>query len=490
MTPSPGEPIGAIGEIVIDRRPLWRIVLAQSRRPALVAFGLGIFIYTTWLMPSPDGLSIAGQRSLGVFLVCLLFWVFNVLPLMITGVLALVLLPLSGAVSSGEVYGLFGNEALFFVLGVFLLSAALMHCGLTTRIAVAFLRWFGHTPRTLLLSVYLLNALMSCIMPEHAVAAMTFPIIMEIAAALRLPRRRSNYGRALFVAMAWGTTIGGIATLLGSARTPLAIGILRESIGQTIGFSQWTVAAWPVAAGVLALGYLVIAGCFPIDVTSIREAQAVLAEKALRLDRPSPTERAIGGLMLATLLAWILVGEAYGLANIALVAIVAMFLFALVRWRDLEGYVNWGTLLMYGGAINLGAALNASGAAGWVAASTISRIADGGPSIVLVLSATTIILSEAMNSSAVVALFMPVAVGLAEHAGMDPAVLVPAVAIPAGLGFMLPIATPANAMAYSSGYLSVRDLLVPSTIMIVGSLIVFNLVANWYWPLVGFSLQP
>ena len=147
-------------------------------------------------------------------------------------------------------------------------------------------------------------------------------------------------------------------------------------------------------------------------------------------------------------------------------------------------------VLMYGGAINLGAALNASGAAGWLAASTIGGIPHSGPVIVLVLSATTILLSEAMNSSAVIALLTPVTIGLAEHAGVDPLVMVPAIAIPAGLGFMLPIATPANAMAYSSGYLSVRDLLVPSIVMIVGSLIVFNLVANWYWPLIGLSLQP
>jgi sodium-dependent dicarboxylate transporter 2/3/5 len=489
MTPSPGDPIGAIAEIVIDRRPLWRIVLAQSRRPALILLGFAVFAYTTWFMPLPDGLSVAGQRSLGVFLVCLLFWVFNVLPLMITGVLALVLLPVSGAMSSGEVYGLFGNEALFFVLGVFILSAALMHCGLATRIAVVFLRWFGHTPRTLLLSVYLLNALMSCIMPEHAVAALTFPIIMEIAAALRLPRRRSNYGRALFVAMAWGSTIGGVATPLGSARTPLAIGILRESTGQTIGFSQWTVAAWPVAAAVLALGYLVITRCFPIDVTNIREASAAINEKALRLDRPSGAEKAIGGVLLATLLAWTFLGEDYGLANIALVAVVTLFLFALVRWRDLESYVNWGTLLMYGGAINLGAALNASGAAGWVANATIGRFTHSGAVILLAISATAMILSEAINNSAVVALLMPLTIGLAEHSGMNAVVMAPAVAIPAGLAFLLPIGAPANAMAYSSGYLSVRDLLVPSITMIVGGLIAINLAADWYWPLVGLSLQ-
>jgi sodium-dependent dicarboxylate transporter 2/3/5 len=490
MTPSRGEPVGPVGEIVIDRRPLWRIVLGQSQRPALVALGFAIFAYTAWIMPRPDGLSVEGQRSLAVFFVCLLFWVFNVLPLMITSILAIVLLPLSGAMPSAEVYSLFGNEALFFILGVFILSAALMHCGLTTRIALTFLRRFGHTPRSLLLSVYLLNALMSCIMSEHAVAAMTFPIVMEIATALRLPRRRSNYGRALFVAMAWGTSIGGIATLLGGARAPLAIGILRESTGQTIGFSQWTLAAWPVVVGVLGIGYAVLTRCFPIEVTSVREADAVIVEKAMRLGRPSVTEKSIGGVMLLTLLAWILGGDHLGLANVALAAVVTLFLFGLVRWRDLEGYVNWGILLMYGGAISLGAALNASGAAAWLAASTLNRIAYSGPLIVLVLSATTIALTEAMSNSAVVALLMPVTIGLAERAGLDPAVMVPAVAIPAGLAFMLPMGTPANAMAYSSGYISVRDLFLPAMIMIVGSLITFNLVANWYWPLIGFSLQP
>jgi sodium-dependent dicarboxylate transporter 2/3/5 len=478
-----------IGEVVIDRRPLWRIVLEQSRRPALLALGCVIYFYTVWMMPTPVGLSLAGQRALGVFFVCILFWVFNVLPLMVTSLLAIVLLPASGAMSRSEVYGLFGNEALFFILGAFILSAALMHCGLTTRIALTILRRFGHTPQTLLLSIYLLNALLSCVMSEHAVAAMTFPIITEIATVLRLPRRRSNYGRALFLAMAWGTTIGGIATLLGGARAPLAIGILRESTGQTFGFSQWTLAAWPVVAAVLGMGYLVITRFFPAEIDSVREADAVIAEKALRLGRVSTDEKAIGAVMLVTLLAWIFTGERYGLATIALGAVVLLFVFGLVRWRDLEGYVNWGILLMYGGAISLGTALNASGAASWLAASTLNRVAHSDTAIVLVLSGVTILLTEAMSNSAVVALLMPVTLGLADRSGLDPAVMVPAVAVPAGLAFMMPMGTPANAMAYSSGYLSVRDLLVPAGILVVASWATFNLVANWYWPLIGLSLS-
>jgi sodium-dependent dicarboxylate transporter 2/3/5 len=473
--------------VVIDRRPLWRIALGRSRRSLLVVCGAALYAYVAWFLPTPAGLSTNGRQTLAVFAVCLLFWVFNVLPLMVTSLLALVLLPLSGAMSASEVYSLFGNEALFFILGAFILSAALIHCGLTTRITLTVLRRFGHTPRSLLMSIYFLNAALSCFMSEHAVAAMTFPIITELATALRLSRRRSNYGRALFVAMAWGTTIGGIVTLLGGARAPLAIGILRKSTGQSFGFAEWTIAAWPVALLCLAIGYVLIDRCFRPELTSVRDAEAVLAEKVRRLGRPSGSEKAIGAVMLGTLGAWIMLGEDYGLAGIALGSVVVLFLLGLVQWRDVEGYVNWGILLMYGGAISLGAALNRSGAAAWLASQTLDRVAHSGPAIVVVLSGTALALTEAMSNSAVVALLMPVTIGLAQRAGIDPAIMVPTVAIPSGLAFLLPMGTPASAMAYSSGYLTVRDMLLPAGLMVAASWIVFNAIALLYWPLIGFS---
>ena len=192
-------------------------------------------------MPPPAGLEPVAQRALAVFVVCLVYWVTNVLPLMVTSILAMVLLPLTGVQSAKDTYALFGNEAVFFILGAFLLAAALIRCGLSTRLALAVLRRFGHTPRTLLLSFFLMNAFMAFFMSEHAVAAMTFPITLEIAAVLGLQRQRSSYGRALFIAMAWGTQIGGIATLLGGGRAPLAIGMLREATGQgyTFGSGRW-----------------------------------------------------------------------------------------------------------------------------------------------------------------------------------------------------------------------------------------------------------
>jgi sodium-dependent dicarboxylate transporter 2/3/5 len=474
--------------IVIDTRPLWIVLLAHSRKALMLAIGAGLY---WWVLSAetPEGLTISGQRALAVFSVCVFFWVFDVLPLMITSLLAIILLPLSGAMTASQTYSLFGNEAVFFILGVFILAACLMKSGLSTRVALAMLRRFGTTPRTLLISVLLLNAGMSFAMSEHAVAAMNFPIVSEIAAVLGLNRRQSQYGKALFLAMAWGTTIGGIATLLGGARAPLALGILKEATGQSFSFVEWSIAILPLVFVMLVICYVVIVRFFPIDIDSVQAADEVLRQKSMALGRMRYNERAIGMVMLVTFAAWVIGGEQFGLANIALAAVITLFVLGLVSWKEVEGYVNWGVILMYGGAICLGAAINQSGAAAWIAKLTISQWATSGVGVILILSFIAIVLTEAMSNSAVVALLMPVSLGIAQEFGMDPRIMALAVAVPAGLGYALPIGTPANAIAYSSGLLTMRDMVVPGACLALISWLLFNVMANWYWPLLGLSIQ-
>ena len=474
-------------EVLVDTRPLWRILAERTYRPTVLTAGLVLYLVVR-AMPTPEGLSPAGQRALAIFVLCLVYWVTSVLPLMVTSLLAMVLLPTTDVLPTKETYALFGNEAVFFILGAFILAAALIKCGLSSRIAVAILRRFGHTPRTLLLSLFLMNAFMSFFMSEHAVAAMTFPITLEIARVLRLPRERSNYGRALFLAMAWGTQIGGIATLLGGGRAPLAIGMLHETTGQSYSFAQWTLAAWPIVAVLLLAGWQVITRFFPIDIESVRDADVVIAEKMLRMGRPSAREKSIGFVMLATLAAWIIGGEEFGLANIALAGVVVIFLLRLLTWPDLERYVNWGVLLMYGGAIALGSALTRSGASGWIASVTVTRWAHSPVQVIAFISAIGILLTEAMSHSAVVALLMPVALGIAQQFGIDPRIMAPVVALPSGLAFTLPVGTPGNAIAYSSGFLRLRDMLVPGFVLVAIAWVAFNLTAIYYWPLIGLGV--
>src|SRR5574340_933115 len=197
-------------------------------------------------MPQPEGLTSAGQNAIAVFLVCLILWVSNAVPLAITSIFAIVLVPLLGVLTKQETYSLFGNEAVFFILGAFILAGAVMHSGLSNRIALNIIGRFGGSPRRLLLSVFLLAAALSFFMSEHAVAGMLFPMLLELSKSLKLRPGKSNYGKFLFLALAWGCVIGGVATFLGGARVPLAMGILKETTGATIVFLEYTVAVLPL----------------------------------------------------------------------------------------------------------------------------------------------------------------------------------------------------------------------------------------------------
>ena len=473
--------------VTIDTRPMRRLLLERLARPAILLTAGALYWGIAGRTP-PEGLSSAGLHALAVFAVCILLWVTETLPLMVTGLLAMVALPVSGAVETKRAYAMFGNEAVFFILGVFILAACIMKTRLSTRIALVILHRFGHSPRTLLASVYLLNAIMSFFMSEHAVAAMNFPIVMEIIRVLRLPRHGSNYARALLLSMAWGTTIGGVATLLGGARAPLALGMARDVSGDTFGFLQWAIVNLPTVAVMLVVGWIVINVFFPIDVKSIRAADELIAERAFALGRMSVREKAVALVMLGTLAGWIVGGEELGLASVALFATVVVFALGLVKWRDVESYVSWGILLMYGGAIVLGAVMNDSGAATWVSQRSIGRWAGNSLAASWIISGLSILLTELMSNSAVVALLMPVTLGMCGHLGMEPRVMALLVAVPAGLSFTLPIGTPSNAIAYSSGYLTVRDMMLPGAILAVSAWITFNLVAWLVWPAMGVTL--
>ncbi|MEK7828286.1 MAG: SLC13 family permease, partial [Deltaproteobacteria bacterium] len=343
-------------KIEIDRRPIWLIIVLKSFR-LLFFLAIGLIFFYIINLPTPDGLSIQGQRAIALFVVCLILWVTGILPLAITSLLAIVTVPLLGILGKKETYALFGNEPVFFILGAFILAGAVMHSGLSGRIALAIMNRFGKTATGLLLSIFFLAAIFSFFMSEHAVAAMLFPVVLEIAKGLNLKPGRSNYAKSLFLALAWGCIIGGVATFLGGARVPLAVGMLKEATGINIGFFEYTTAVFPMVAIMLIAGYLGLTRFFPQDIEDIHLAKDIFAKKIKGLGKIGYIEYAVGALLGITIFLWLFFGKIIGIANIAIISVVALFILKLVRWKDIEEYVNWGIILMYGGAITLGSAM-------------------------------------------------------------------------------------------------------------------------------------
>lgn len=473
-------------KVAIDRRPISLIILSRSLRPLFFVVIGTIFWYLITL-PTPEGLTAQGQSAIAIFLLCIILWVSNVVPLAITGLFAIVLAPFFGVLSKKDAYALFGNEAVFFILGAFILAGAVMHSGIAKRLALNIMDRLGGSPNKLLISIFLLSASLSLIMSEHAVAAMLFPPVLEISKSLNLKPGKSNYGKLIFFALAWGCVIGGVGTFLGGARVPLAVGILKETTGATIGFLDYSIAVFPLVVILLFTGYILLTRFFPIDITEVEDAHNVIVKRIKELGKINFNEYAVGMVLVLTVLAWILFGENLGLASIALSSVVVLFVFRLVRWKDIEEYVNWGIILMYGGAIVLGAALDKSGAASWLVNTTIGNWTGSPWTVFALFSFLSILLTAAISNAAVIAILLPVSISMAGKLGIDPTILTYAIAVPAGLDFMFPMGTPAIAIAASSNYIGVRETVKGGFTMFIASWVVFNLMAAFYWPLIGMG---
>ena len=451
---------------------------------SVAAFIFGLIV----CLPAPEGLTDDGKKALAIFVLCIIFWVSHVIPLMITSLLAIILFPLLGVLPAEKTYSLFGNQAVFFILGAFILASAVTRTGLSNRIALMFLKWFGHSPKILLLGVIVLSAFSSFWMSAHAVAAMMFPIITAIALSLELKPGESSYGRSLFLGTAWGCVIGGVATFLGGARAPLAIGMLHDTTGESIGFFKWMLATLPAVITMLAVTYWLLIVLFPAEIKDVKRARILLVNRTACIGKMKRKELSIGILMIATIFSWICFGEKFGLANIALASVVIAFVFRLIRWKEVEEDVNWGLILMYGGAICLGFAMGKTGATRWLVDISNIGLIQSPFVMIMAISLFAIFLTQAMSNTAVVALLMPITIGVAIDFSINPIIMTLAVTVPSGLAFILPMGTPAVAIAHSSGFITPGNAFKGGLILKIVSWIIFNFFAYYYWPLLGLRL--
>jgi solute carrier family 13 (sodium-dependent dicarboxylate transporter), member 2/3/5 len=466
---------------------MWLIVLDRTARYQVMAAVAVVVTFLIRLSP-PQGLSPDGYRSLVLFGATIFFWISGLLPIAVTALLSMVMLPILGILDAKKTYSMFGNEAVFFILGAFILAAAMTGTGISARLARAMLAKFGRTPASLALTVFLLSAFLSFVMSEHAVAAMLFPVISEIATALGLEKGKSSYGRLLFMALAWGCIIGGIATFLGGARAPLAAGLLKEATGLHFSFMEWTTAACMIVLPLLLLGFLILIKFFPVDLEDVEVGRKFLNGKRLEMGKISFDEILTALVMVATVACWITLGEKTGLAAIAILGAAALFTFKVVSWQKIEEYVNWGIILMYGGTIALASALEKTGAAIWIVKQGMGALYHSPLAVIAVISLVAMVLTECISHAAVVAILMPVGMGLCKTTGMDPKVMTLSIALPAGLAYCLPMGTPATAIAYASGYLKSRDIIVSGMTVMAISWLLFMGSVLFIWPLIGLKI--
>jgi sodium-dependent dicarboxylate transporter 2/3/5 len=476
-------------QVRIDTRPLPIVILSRWWRfPVFV--GLVYALFLVYHTAPPAGLSDKGFRALAVFTSCIFLWVTQLLPMPVTGLFALVAPAIMGVVKVRDSFSYFGSEAVFFILGVFVLATALYESGLSTRMALRLLKSGSKSPRRLILQVMLTSALLSFIMSEHAVAAMMFPLVVIITKRISAHPEGRDYSRTLFLAMAWGCVIGGIATMLGGARVPLAVSLLQEAGYGTVSFAQWSIAMFPIVVVLFMACYFLLTRFYPIRIKTVSEADDVIDKQIRDSGRLLMEEKFLALLLVCTIAAWIFAGSALSMATISILAVVLLFMFRVVQWRQIQQKMEWGVILMYGGAIAIGSILDSTDAGEWFASTFVLPHLGNSPwTLVIALSLFTMALTEALSNAAVVTIVVPLGMEIAKQFGMDPKVVVYAVASASSMNYVLPMSTPAVALAYSSGYLKIREVLVPASLMWIISWATLMLTAKFWWPLLGVVIQ-
>ncbi len=458
------------------------------RRSKLLALLAGPLLCLAIVMaPTPAGLTFAGQRALAVLALCICWWTTTPVGLPVTSIVGLALLPLLGAMPVQEAFALFGNQAVFFVIGVFLVAAVMMETGLSSRISLVGLRRFAKDENRLCNGVLLISWALCLVVVSHAVAALMLPIVIEIIRTLDLgPRSRT--AKRLLLSMAWGTVAGSNLTLLSSARATLALEMYgnfrsENQMGpDTIGFIEYTTGTLPVSLAALVAAAVVLRMVFPPEGLDLSPAITKLNENVKAMGKPSRAEwttMIVVGLMVICVVTY---GRQFGLGTVALLFSGLLFALQALKWEDAERYVNWGVVMMYGGAIAIGSALHSSGATSWLVANILPTDPLGPMGALAVISIASAGLTELVSNSAVIAVVLPVVLPVAEQVSLDPRTLAWATPVSAGLAFMLPTSTPALAMVFGTGYLRIRHTL-PGILITFCSLAVFIASVRWLWPL-------
>jgi len=458
--------------------------ILEYKKTLLLLISFAVFVMFISINNIPRGLTAEAYQTMVIFFFAIFLWMTNVIPLAITSLMVMGLLSTFHVLEANKIYSFFGNEAVFFIIGSFIISAGISSSGLNNRIAYYVLSRFGDTPYKFVLSIFFLSAFMAHIMPEHAVAALLFPILVSISQKLKLGAD-SVLGKYMFFSLAWGSVSGGVVTFLGGARNPLAVGIMLEATGESIGFLEWIIAVAPPIYLIMGIVALYIKRRVAASTKDTRLIENMLAANRKQMGKITFKEIKAVFILLITIYMWIFYSEKLGVANIALLSAALFFVLNIMRWEDARKVIDWGPIFMYGGAIALGKSLVETGLLEFVAKQYISNIDFTIFSFIFIIFFISLFLTEGVSNSAVIVILLPIVLQVASKFGYAPKLAVYLVAVPAGLAFMFPMSSPPNAIAFSSGYIKSSEAIKIGLLFKGISIIIFAVFTLIYWPIIG-----
>ncbi len=426
-------------------------------------------------LPESAELSLSGHRLAAITVLMATWWMTEALPVAATALLPLALFPLFEISGAKQVAPAYGADLIWLFFGGFQLAFAIERCGLHRRMALFLVRLVGTRADRLILGFMLAAGLLSMWLLNTSTTLMLLPVAMAVAAAFE-PEGKGPFGIALMLGLAYAASVGGMGTYLGTAPN----GVFRavgETHGVDIGFGQWMMFAAPLSIILMfAIWFYLTRFAFPVPRTELPEdhpAQRSLKESA---GPWSTAQVRVAVIFLLAVLGWVsrkYVFDALGYApkyitdsTIAIVVALVLYLIPdggrerrpLLEWVD-TSRTPWHILLLFGGGFALAAGFAQTGLSNWLG-SQLAALVVGMPLPLVILAVVLLMtfLTEVTSNTATATVLLPVIAGLAVSMKLPPEILMLPATLAASCAFMLPVATPPNAIVYGSGLLSLPQM--------------------------------
>jgi sodium-dependent dicarboxylate transporter 2/3/5 len=429
------------------------------------------------LAGGPNELPPVAWTTAAIGVLMAVWWATEAVPIAVTALLPIVFFPMSGVATIQDTVPPYANKVIFLFLGGFIVAFAMQRWNLHKRIALTVLQYAGGNGRSLVGGFMLASALISMWVMNTSTTMMLLPIAISIITVIHKTvgslddKGREDFQFSLLLGVAYGATIGGMATLVGTAPNAMFAAFMIENYGTEIQFANWMLIGLPMSALMLPLAWLAMTRwVFKVDFVTSEEGLAALREMKDELGSISVPEIRVAIVFLLMATTWILrpllvkvpVLEPLDDSLIAIAGAMLLFLVPsgeksdplLLRWKYAE-QLPWGVLLLFGGGLTLANAVSRTGLAEWLGGSLHTVGALPLFAIVILAAALIIFLTELTSNIATTATFLPVVGAIAIEAGYDPIVLAVPVTLAASCAFMLPVATPPNAIVFGSGMLTV-----------------------------------
>jgi sodium-dependent dicarboxylate transporter 2/3/5 len=431
------------------------------------------------LLPCPPGLSPEGWKVMALAALMLSWWVTEAVPMAVTALLPMLLLPMLGVAKLDEAAAPYANPVVYLFMGGFVIALAMERWNLHRRIALNIIRLTGTNADGIVLGFFLATAFISMWISNTATAIMMLPIASSV---IDLLRRRVGEGReqgmerfalTMMLAVAYASSIGGMATIIGTPPNVVFAAYMREAHQIEVSFAEWFAVGFPFALLLLLASYLILVKwMYPSRLGQFAGARELIQAELDELGPMQKGEKRTLAVFVFAAFCWIFQSPIKSLlpfisisdTAVALLAAVLLFVIPiewsrhkfLLDWKDTER-LPWGILLLFGGGLSLADALARTGIIDLIG-DQFRGLAVSGWLVILGLAAVTVFLSEVMSNVAQVTIFLPVVGGIAVSMGIPPEEMCIPVTLAASAGFMLPMSTPPNAIVFARGHLTMMQM--------------------------------